>query len=63
MPNDLGLRERSRVIGLEVGHLLANLIASLDKTRGETHPEFGGLHSYHLKEDGRLFAAMMPPVT
>jgi internalin A len=54
LAKDLGLRERSGVIDLEARHLLARLIASLDKMRGETQPEFGGLHAYHLKEDGRL---------
>jgi hypothetical protein len=54
LAKDLGLRERSGVIGLEARHLLARLIGHLDKSRGETHPEFGGLHAYHLKEDGRL---------
>ena len=54
LAKDLGLRERSGVIDLEARHLLARLIGHLDKTRGETYPEFGGLHPYVLKEDGRL---------
>ena len=54
LAKDLGLRERSGVIDLEARHLLARLIGHLDKTRGETSPEFGGLHPYVLKEDGRL---------
>jgi len=50
----LGLREDPAAIDLEARHLLKRMIESLDKTRGETHPEFGGLHPYLLKEDGRL---------
>jgi len=54
LAKDLGLRDHSGAIDLEARHLLARLIGHLDKTRGETYPEFGGLHPYHLKEDGRL---------
>lgn len=50
----LGIREEADVIDMEARHLLARLIKYLDKARGTTHPEFGGLHPYHLKEDGRL---------
>lgn len=51
---ELGLREQAGMIDLEARHILASLIKSLDKGRGPTQPEFGGLHPYHLKEDGRL---------
>jgi hypothetical protein len=39
---------------LEARHLMKGLIESLDKARGETQPPFGGLHPYHVKEDGCL---------
>lgn len=51
---ELGLRERTGLISLEARHLLARLIKYLDSTRAATQPALGGLHPYHLKEDGRL---------
>jgi hypothetical protein len=51
---ELGSRREAALINLEARHLLARLIKYLDTTRGESQPEFGGLHPYHLKEDGRL---------
>jgi hypothetical protein len=50
----LGRRDHTGMIDLETRHLLARLVKYLDKARGETSPEFGGLHPYHLKENGRL---------
>jgi hypothetical protein len=47
-------RPSAQEIDPEARHLLARLIDSLDKKQGEPQPPFGGLHPYHVKEDGRL---------
>ncbi len=54
LARELGNREQAGLIDLETRYLLARLIKHLDSQRSDTHPEFGGLHAYHLKEDGRL---------
>jgi len=54
LAKDLGLRGYAGLIDMEGRHLPAGLIKYLDSTRGGTHPEFGGLHPYQLREDGRL---------
>ena len=54
LARELGGREQAGLIGLESRHLLARLIRHLDGQRGGDHAEFGGLHRYHLKEDGRI---------
>jgi len=54
LARELGTREQAGLIDLGARHLLARLIKSLDTKRGGTDPEYGGLHPYHLKEDGRL---------
>jgi hypothetical protein len=54
LAEELGRRGQAGLINLEARHLLARLIKYLDTTRGESQPEFGGLYSHHLKEDGRL---------
>ena len=54
MAEELGSRRQAGLINLEARQLLARLIKYLDTTRGESQPEFGGLHPYQLKEDGML---------
>ena len=54
LTEELGMREQRSAIDLEAKHLLKRLIEHLDSLRGEAYPPFGGLHPYHLKEDGRL---------
>ncbi|MBV9770622.1 MAG: leucine-rich repeat domain-containing protein [Bryobacterales bacterium] len=54
LAKELGLREHAGIIDLGGRHLLLRLIKHLDTARGEAQPEFGGLHPYLLKEDGRL---------
>lgn len=54
LAKDLGLREDAGIVDMGTRYLLERMIKHLDKTRGETYPEFGGLRPYHVKEDGRL---------
>jgi len=50
---ELAFREHAGLIDFEARHLLAGLIQHLDSKR-QKQPKFGGLHPYHLKDDGRL---------
>jgi hypothetical protein len=54
LSGELGPRKQAEVVSLEARHLLGRLIKHLDSARGTTQPDFGGLHPYHLKENGHL---------
>jgi hypothetical protein len=51
---ELGYQMTAGLVDEDARHLLEKLIRKLDGDRGPKQPEFGGLHPYHRKEDGRV---------
>jgi len=54
LAKELGARSQAGLVDLETRHLLSRLVRHLDDQRLDTQPKFGGLHGYHLRQDGRL---------